>query len=86
MNRSKFTVGNGGVFFQIINPYDIRDKKYEFHINADYYLKSIDYVFKGQKRFDSIFIAGDPEQREHNLSKAKYLLDWEPKNHHRDLV
>ena len=48
--------------------------------------QSIDYVFKGHKRFDSIFIAGDPEQREHNLSKAKYLLDWEPKNHHRDLV
>ena len=53
---------------------------------ADAYLKSINYVFKGQGRFDSIFIAGDPEQKEHNLSKAKYLLDWEPKNHHRDLL
>ena len=53
---------------------------------ADAYLKSINYVFKGKARFDSIFIAGDPEQKEHNLSKAKYLLDWEPKNHHRDLI
>ena len=53
---------------------------------ADAYLKSIDYVFKGSKRFDSIFIAGDPEQKEHNLSKAKYLLNWEPKKHHKDLI
>ena len=52
---------------------------------ADAYLKSIDYVFKGNKRFDSIFIAGDPEQKT-NLSKAKYLLNWEPKRNHKDLI
>tara|TARA_B100000676_G_C17998309_1_gene799281 strand:- start:526 stop:1329 length:804 start_codon:yes stop_codon:yes gene_type:complete len=53
---------------------------------ADAYLKSVDYIFKGNKRFDSIFIAGDPEEREHNLSKAKYLLNWEPKMSHKNLL
>ena len=53
---------------------------------ANAYLKSLDYIYRGNGRFDSIFIAGDPEQKEHNLSKAKYLLDWEPKMSHKDLI
>ncbi len=35
---------------------------------------------------DKTIIAGDLEQKEHNLSKAKYLLDWEPKMSHKDLI
>jgi nucleoside-diphosphate-sugar epimerase len=31
--------------------------------------------------FDAVFIAGDEEQREINLSKAKRLLGWEPQTH-----
>ena len=31
--------------------------------------------------FDAVFIAGDEEQQEINLSKAKRLLGWEPLTH-----
>ncbi len=30
------------------------------------------------KRFDAIFIAGDEHEQDHNLSKAKRVLGWEP--------
>ena len=45
---------------------------------ASAYLASIKYTNNGNNRFDSIFIAGDPENTEHNLSKALHLLDWRP--------
>ena len=42
------------------------------------YLAAISVEHKG---FDAVFIAGDPEQKEINLSKAQRLLDWEPMTH-----
>ena len=42
------------------------------------YLAAISVEHKG---FDSVFIAGDYEQKEINLSKAKQLLGWEPLTH-----
>ena len=48
MNRALGTVGNGGIFFQIINPYDITDDKYQFEINADYAGSDVE-IFEGYK-------------------------------------
>lgn len=48
MDRSLYTVGNGGIFFQIINPYDISDNKYKFEINADYAGSDVE-IFEGYK-------------------------------------
>ena len=45
------------------------------------YLASLDYVFKGHGRFDAFFISGDAAHQEMNMSKAKMLLDWEPRAH-----
>ena len=42
------------------------------------YLAAISVEHKG---FDAVFIAGDYEQQEINLSKAKRLLGWEPLTH-----
>lgn len=42
------------------------------------YLKAIETPHTG---FDAIFIAGDEENKEINLSKAKRLLGWEPMTH-----
>ena len=42
------------------------------------YLAAISVEHKG---FDAVFIAGDHEQKEINLSKAKRLLGWEPLTH-----
>lgn len=42
------------------------------------YLAAISVEHRG---FDAVFIAGDYEQREINLSKAKRLLGWEPLTH-----
>ena len=47
------------------------------------YLAALDAVQTGHGRFDAVFIAGDEHGKEHNLSKAKRLLDWEPQAHHR---
>lgn len=44
------------------------------------YLAALDAVQIGHGRFESVFIAGDEEEKEHNLSKAKRLLGWEPKS------
>jgi nucleoside-diphosphate-sugar epimerase len=42
------------------------------------YLAAISVEHEG---FDAFFIAGDHEQKEINLSKAKRLLGWEPLTH-----
>lgn len=48
---------------------------------ADAYLRALDAVQIGHGRFDAIFIAGDEREQEHNLSKARRLLGWEPRAH-----
>src|SRR5207248_2894990 len=45
------------------------------------YLAALDAVQIGHGRFDAVFIAGDESESEHNLSKARRLLDWEPRSH-----
>lgn len=47
---------------------------------ANAYLGALQAVQVGHGRFDAVFIAGDENQQEHNLSKAKRLLDWEPRS------
>lgn len=47
---------------------------------ADAYHRAVQAVQVGHGRFDAIFIAGDENQKEHNLSKAKRLLGWEPRS------
>jgi len=48
---------------------------------ANAYLGGLEAVKNGHGRFDSIFIAADPDHEEHNLSKAKRILNWEPQTH-----
>ena len=38
MFRSNNTIGNGGVYFQFVNPYDLTDKMYQFEISADHFI------------------------------------------------
>ena len=45
------------------------------------YLAALEAVQVGHGRFEAIFIAGDELEEEHNLSKARRLLDWQPKSH-----
>lgn len=47
---------------------------------AGAYLKAVDAVQIGHGRFDAIFIAGDERETEHNLSKARRVLGWEPRS------
>jgi nucleoside-diphosphate-sugar epimerase len=47
---------------------------------ANAYLGALDAIQVGHGRFDAVFIAGDEGQEEHNLSKAKRLLGWEPRS------
>lgn len=42
------------------------------------YLAALEAVQIGHGRFDAVFIAGDEAEKEHNLSKARRLLGWEP--------
>jgi nucleoside-diphosphate-sugar epimerase len=42
------------------------------------YLAALEAVKVGHGRFDAVFIAGDEAEEEHNLSKAKRILGWEP--------
>jgi nucleoside-diphosphate-sugar epimerase len=44
------------------------------------YLAALDAVQVGHGRFDAVFIAGDESEAEHNLSKARRLLNWEPRS------
>jgi nucleoside-diphosphate-sugar epimerase len=43
------------------------------------YLRALEVVQVGHGRFDAIFIAGDENEQEHNLSKARRVLGWEPR-------
>jgi nucleoside-diphosphate-sugar epimerase len=45
------------------------------------YLAALDNVQIGHGRFDPVFIAGDENEKEHNLSRAKALLGWTPQSH-----
>ncbi len=47
---------------------------------ADAYLRALEAVQIGHGRFDAIFIAGDENEREHNLSKARRVLGWQPQS------
>ncbi len=44
------------------------------------YLAALEAVQTGQGRFEAVFIAGDETEQEHNLSKARRLLNWEPRS------
>jgi len=48
---------------------------------ANAYLAALEAIQTGHGRFDAFFIAGDETEREHNLSKAKRVLGWEPRSH-----
>lgn len=45
------------------------------------YLGALEAVQIGGPRFDAVFVAGDEAEKEHNLTKAKRLLGWEPRSH-----
>jgi len=44
------------------------------------YLAALELVQTGHGRFESVFIAGDEGEEEHNLSKARRLLAWSPQS------
>lgn len=46
---------------------------------ATAYLAALEAVQIGHGRFDAVFIAGDEHEEEHNLSKARRLLGWQPR-------
>jgi nucleoside-diphosphate-sugar epimerase len=48
---------------------------------AQAYLAALEVVQVGSGRFDAVFIAGDEDERAHNLTKARRLLGWEPRSH-----
>jgi nucleoside-diphosphate-sugar epimerase len=45
------------------------------------YLAALSAVQTGHGRFEAVYIAGDEVEEEHNLSKARRLLDWTPESH-----
>jgi nucleoside-diphosphate-sugar epimerase len=45
------------------------------------YLAALEAVQVGHGRFEPVFIAGDEAEEQHNLSKARRLLGWEPRSH-----
>jgi len=45
------------------------------------YLAALEYVQIGHGRFEPFFIAGDENEQEHNLTKAKAVLGWTPQSH-----
>jgi nucleoside-diphosphate-sugar epimerase len=44
------------------------------------YIAALEAVKIGHGRFDAVFIAGDEREAQHNLSKARRLLGWEPRS------
>ncbi len=46
---------------------------------ANAYLGALDAIQVGHGRFDAVFISGDEEHEEQNLSKAQRLLGWQPR-------
>jgi nucleoside-diphosphate-sugar epimerase len=47
---------------------------------AGAYLGALSALATGHGRFDAVFIAGDEAEEEHNLSKARSLLGWQPRS------
>ena len=45
------------------------------------YLAALETVQVGHGWFDPVFIAGDEDEKEHNLSTARRLLGWTPQSH-----
>jgi nucleoside-diphosphate-sugar epimerase len=48
---------------------------------ADAYARGLEVVQRGNARFDAIFIAGDEDGLEHNLTKAQRVLGWQPRRY-----
>jgi nucleoside-diphosphate-sugar epimerase len=48
---------------------------------ANALLAALRVVMIGRARFDAVLIAADEHERDHNLTKAKTLLGWEPVGH-----
>ena len=48
---------------------------------ANAYLAALEAVETGHGRFEAVFIAGDEDEEETNLSKARRLLGWMPRSH-----
>ena len=48
---------------------------------ANAILAALDVAQVGTARFDAVLIAADEGQVDHNITKAKMLLGWEPKGH-----
>lgn len=48
---------------------------------ANAILSALEVVQVGKARFDAVLIAADEHEVDHNLTKAKSLLGWEPKGH-----
>ena len=46
---------------------------------AQAYLSALRVIEEGHGRFEAIFIAGDEHEQEHNLSKARRILGWQPR-------
>ena len=44
------------------------------------YLAALGAVQVGHGWFDAVFVAGDEDETEHNLSKARRLLGWQPRS------
>jgi nucleoside-diphosphate-sugar epimerase len=47
---------------------------------AGAYLAALEAVRTGRSRFDAFFIAGDEAEQDHNLTKARRVLGWEPRS------
>lgn len=48
---------------------------------ADGILRAIEVVRSGSARFDPILLAADENEVDHNLTKARMILGWEPRGH-----
>lgn len=48
---------------------------------ADAVLAALRVVRTGESRFDAVLIAADEHEVDHNLTKARTLLGWEPRGH-----
>jgi nucleoside-diphosphate-sugar epimerase len=48
---------------------------------ANAYLAALEVATSRRSRYDAVFIAGDENQEEVNLTKARELLDWQPRAH-----
>jgi nucleoside-diphosphate-sugar epimerase len=48
---------------------------------ANAVLAALRVVQTGESRYDPVLIAADEQQIDHNITKAKALLGWEPKGH-----